>query len=135
MNFIYEVGSLTSPEYINLLKSVGWKLGSNLNLDSVDVALQNTSYTIVVRSSKGEAIAAGRVFSDDLTMTFIPDILVKPEYQRQGHGKKIVEMIKSRFGHTIFFFGSQQESFFEKLDFKKAMPSFTGRFSANSFFD
>ena len=91
----------------------------------------------MIRDSSGKAIAAGRVFSDDLTMTFIPDLWVRPEFQGSGVGRRIVEKIKERYGHTIFYFGAQlgNEPFFEKLGFKKGMTSFTGRFQPNPFFD
>lgn len=135
MNYKFEIGTLTSTEYISLITAVGWKIGGNVNLDAVERALTVTPYIVVVRNSSGEAIAAGRAFSDDLTMTFIPDILVKPEHQRSGLGREIMEMIKSRYGHTLFYFGGQKEEFFEKLGFQKGMTSFTGRFAKNDFFD
>ena len=137
MSFTYEVGTLTGTEYVELVNSVGWKTGKNLVLSDVDKALSATSYTVVARDSKSNVVAAGRAFSDDLTMTFIPDILVRPDFQRMGLGREILGMIKARYGHTIFYFGGQpsQEEFYEKLGFKKGMTSFTGRFSPNAFFD
>ena len=137
MNFTYEVGTLKGSEYVELVKSVGWKTGKDLILSDVDKALNATSYTVVARDSRSNIVAAGRAFSDDLTMTFIPDILVRPDFQRMGLGREILGMIKGRYGHTIFYFGGQpsQEEFYEKLGFKKGMTSFTGRFSPNAFFD
>ena len=137
MSFTYEVGTLTGSEYVELIKSVGWKIGKDLILRDVDKALSTTSLIVVVRDSKSNVVAAGRAFSDDLTMTFIPDILVRPDFQRMGLGSVILSMIKARYGHTIFYFGGQpsQEEFYEKLGFKKGMTSFTGRFSPNAFFD
>jgi GNAT superfamily N-acetyltransferase len=133
--FKFETGTLTPHEYVTLVRSVGWKIGANVNLAEVEKALKATPYIVVVRNLNGEAVAAGRAFSDDLTMTFIPDIFVKPEHQRAGLGREIMEMIKTRYGHTLFYFGGQKEEFFEKLGFTKGMTSFTGRFAKNSFFD
>ena len=137
MSFTYEVGTLTGSEYVELIKSVGWKIGKDLILRDVDKALSTTSLIVVVRDSKSNVVAAGRAFSDDLTMTFISDILVRPDFQRMGLGSVILSMIKARYGHTIFYFGGQpsQEEFYEKLGFKKGMTSFTGSFSPNAFFD
>ena len=119
MNFTFEAGTLKGSEYVELVKSVGWKTGKDLILSDVDKALNATSYVVVARDSKGFVAAAGRAFSDDLTMTFIPDILVKPDFQRMGLGREILGMIKARYGHTIFYFGGQpsQEEFYEKLGF------------------
>jgi GNAT superfamily N-acetyltransferase len=135
LKFKIETGTLTPTEYVTLVTSVGWKIGKNIDLEAVERALAATPYVVVVRDSNGEAVAAGRAFSDDVTMTFIPDIFVKPEHQRAGLGREIMEMIKTRYGHTLFYFGGQKEEFFEKLGFAKGMTSFTGRFAKNSFFD
>ena len=137
MSFTYEIGTLAGSEYVELVKSVGWKTGKDLILNDVDKALSATSYIVVARDSNGTVAAAGRAFSDNLTMTFIPDILVRPDFQRLGLGREILEMIKARFGHTVFYFGGQadQEEFYTKLGFKKGVTTFTGRFSPNAFFD
>ena len=137
MSFTYEIGTLAGSEYVELVKSVGWKTGKDLILNDVDKALVATSFIVVARDSNGTVTAAGRAFSDNLTMTFIPDILVRPDFQRLGLEREILEMIKDRFGHTVFYFGGQvdQEEFYTKLRFKKGMTSFTGRFSPNAFFD
>lgn len=131
-----EIGTLTAEEFIELSKSVGWGSDRKYEMSKVTQALLDTSFTIKVLSNDGEVMACGRAFSDDLLMTFIPDIFVKPEHQKKGIGALIITKMKERYGHTLFFFGAQpgKEEFYEKLGFKKGMQSYTGSFTKNPYF-
>lgn len=125
-----ETGTLTAEEFLKLSKSVGWGADRKYELSKVTQAIKETSYTVKVLNAEGQTIGCGRAFSDDLFMTFIPDIFVTPEYQKQGIGTMIMENIKERYAHTIFYFGAQpgKESFYEALGFKKGLQSYTGCF-------
>lgn len=129
--WIVEENSLTAEEFIELSQAVGWGVHRVYDMTKVQKALADTTYTVVVRDSNRRILACARVFSDDLLMTFIPDIFVRPENQKNGLGKTLIEKLKEKYGHTRFFFGSQPENevFFEKLGFEKSIQSYTGRFS------
>lgn len=131
--FILETGTLTAEEFIHLCRAVGWGNDRGFDLSKVVKAIADTSFTVKVKNEKGETVACGRAFSDDLFMTFIPDIFVHPKFQRHGLGTMIMEAIKGKYGHTIFYFGAQpgKESFYENLGFKKGMQSYTGTFKKN----
>lgn len=132
-----EIGTLTPDEFIQLSKDVGWGADRNYDMNQVTKALETTSFKVKIVTPDGKAVACGRAFSDDLLMTFIPDIFVHPNHQRKGFGKMIMEAIMERYGHTIFYFGAQpgKESFYENLGFKKGMQSYTGNFKKNPYFD
>ena len=121
---------IVPEEFIDLSKSVGWGANKNWNLDEVQNALNKTALVVTIRNEKGKLIGCGRVLSDGLLFTTIPDIFVRPEYQRQGIGTMIMEVIKEHFRHTPIFFGSQSgnETFFEKLGFEKGIQSYQGKF-------
>lgn len=128
-----EINTLTAIEFIELSKAVGWGVERNYDMSKVSQALEVTSLSVVIRDHEGKALGCGRVFSDDLFMSFIPDIFIRPEYQKCGFGKLIIEKMKERYGHTGFFFGAQpgNEPFFEKLGFQKSMQSYAGQFKKN----
>jgi GNAT superfamily N-acetyltransferase len=137
MKYILETGALTAEEFIQLSKDVGWGPDRQYEMKKVEKALQDSSFTVRVRTSEGKTVACGRAFSDDLLMTFIPDIFVHPDHQRHGLGSLIMEAFKEKYGHTTFFFGAQpgKESFYENLGFRKGMQSYTGSFRKNPYFD
>lgn len=134
--FLLEINSLSAEEFIELSKAVGWGTNRIYDMKKVTQALRDTSLCVVVRDGSGEAVGCGRAFSDDLLMTFIPDIFVHPNHQKKGIGHMILAKIKDRYGHTAFFFGSQpgNESFFEKLGFEKSLQSYGGRFKKNPYY-
>lgn len=116
---------LTPEEFIELSKSVGWGVNRIYDMKKVKKALENTIYTVTIRKD-GLLIGCGRALSDDLLLTTVPDIWVRPEFQKQGLGKILMKKIIKRFEHTKIFFGSQpgNEKFFEKLGFKKDLQSY-----------
>ena len=122
MSFTYEVGTLKGSEYVELVKSVGWKTGKDLILSDVDKALNATSYVVVARDSKGFVAAAGRAFSDNLTMTFIPDILVKPEIVSMVLNANL--MISPKMNRTQVYLLIYQRS----CSMKRGMLVFTNSF-------
>ena len=134
--WIIEVNTLTPNEFIKLSKAVGWGVQREYKMPKVLEVLNDTHLKVVVRDENGQAIGCGRAFSDDLLMTFIPDIFVLPEFQKKGVGQLIVEKIKEKYGHTSFFFGAQpgNEKFFEKCGFEKSIQSYSGRFRSNPYY-
>jgi len=66
-----------------------------------------------------------RILTDGYYFGTIPEILVMPEYQNSGIGKKLMELAWEA-SPTSLFFGAQpgNEVFFEKLDFTKSMQSY-----------
>lgn len=119
--------SLTPEEFIELSKSVGWGVNRVYDMEKVAEALRNTKYIVTVRDTDGILIGCGRALSDDLLFTTIPDVFIRPEYQKQGLGRVIMEKLRDRFIHTSIFFGSQpgNEPFFEKLGFTKGLQSYS----------
>lgn len=66
-----------------------------------------------------------RVLTDGYFFGTIPEILVDPAYQKQGIGKRLMELAWEH-SPTSLFFGAQpgNEQFFEKLGFKPSLVSF-----------
>lgn len=89
-------------------------------------ALNNAFHITTVRDN-GKAIGMIRVLSDGSYANFITDVIVIPEYQRQGIGKEMmrrtVEFMKSTLepGETIILYlmsASGKEEFYKQFGFK-----------------
>jgi ribosomal protein S18 acetylase RimI-like enzyme len=68
-------------------------------------------------------IGLARGLSDDSAVFFLQDILVKPEFQRKGIGKKLLENCLERFKHVrskvlLTDDDEVQKVFYESLGFK-----------------
>ena len=82
--------SISAEEYLGLRQAVGWSV---FPLEQAEAGLQN-SHVICFRN-KEKAVALGRVIWDHGYSVLISDVIVAPEYQGQGLGRKLMEAIMS----------------------------------------
>jgi len=86
-------------------------------------ALGKTINTTVWDNDK--LVGCVRVLTDGYFFGTITEILVLPDYQKQGIGKQLMS-IAFETSPTSLFFGAQPEAvgFYEKLDYEKSIQSF-----------
>ena len=82
--------SISSDEFLEVVESVGWKTYSHKQIDK---ALRNTMY-MVKAVVNGKPAGIGRVVGDFSIVCILSDICVKPEFQGNGIGLKIVNELK-----------------------------------------
>lgn len=70
---------------------------------------------------EGRLIGAGRAVSDGVWRAAIFDVVVLPEYQRQGIGRQIVKRIvlETNVEVIMLYAAPGHEGFYEKLGFRK----------------
>ena len=86
----YEItNSLTPEEYMELRKLVGWGM---FPLEQAAEGLKN-SFILVCFRVNGKPVALGRTVSDYGYVVYIADVIVVPEYQGQGLGRKVMEYL------------------------------------------
>jgi GNAT superfamily N-acetyltransferase len=116
---------LTVEEFIYLRKSVGWgETDAKLAIKCIENALY-----IVTAIFEGKIIGLTRVSGDGGYTVLIQDVIVLPEYQNKGIGKKLMtkamEFINETYiekGQNIFvnlMSAKGRESFYEKYGFVK----------------
>ncbi|KTT87234.1 GNAT family acetyltransferase [Mammaliicoccus sciuri] len=81
-----------------LYLSVGWDLYVKNNED-MTVLLKNTCYFVTVWDND-QLVGLTRIISDDHSIAYVQDILIDPDYQGNGIGSKLLNMIKERFNHV-----------------------------------
>lgn len=114
--------AIKPQEAIDLYVAIGWGTATQYNRKSMKRALMHSSCIISVRDSGGKLIGLTRVLSDGEIHTCIADIVVHPDYRRQGVGKKMMEVVKKKYGYTGIFisaFRGKEENFFKKCGYEK----------------
>ncbi len=115
--------SFSTNEFLEMVKSVGWKTYSKLQ---VEKALKNTMY-MVKATVDGKLAGIGRVVGDYSIVCILTDICVKPEFQGHGIGLKITTELKRLIENNIAEGEKMQieltptagnETFYEKAGFK-----------------
>ena len=73
-------------------------------------------------------IGCVRILSDGYFFGTVPEVLVDPQFQRQGIGTRLMEMALEA-SPTGLFFGAQpgNEPFFEKLGYERGLQSYQRR--------
>ncbi len=125
--------SFSINEFLEMVKSVGWKTYSELQ---VKKALKNTMY--MVKATVGGKLAGiGRVVGDYSIVCILTDICVKPEFQGHGIGLKITTELKRLVENNIAEGEKMQieltptagnEAFYEKAGFKYNPDKITGMY-------
>lgn len=95
----YSIKRIPSNEDLQkLYLSVGWDVYVKNNED-MTVLLKNTCYFVTVWDND-QLVGLTRIISDDHSIAYVQDILIDPDYQGNGIGSKLLNMIKERFNHV-----------------------------------
>ncbi|MFG6325546.1 MAG: GNAT family N-acetyltransferase [Lachnospiraceae bacterium] len=81
--------SLDLETYLSLRASVGWKL---LKESQAERALKNSLLTLTAYIGD-EPVGMGRIVGDGAVICYVQDLVVKPEYQKHGVGRVIMERL------------------------------------------
>lgn len=123
--------TMTGEEYNELRLSVEWR---SITQGQAERGLEHTTFLAAVRDH-GKIVAMGRMLFDFGYTAYLGDVIVRPEYQGQGIGKKIVEELIDRTleaaheGERIMFIlgaAKDKEGFYEKLGFQRRPNEFSG---------
>ena len=125
--------SITVDEFLERVESVGWKTYTR---EQIEKALQNTMY-MVKATVNGKLAGIGRVVGDYSIVCMLTDICVKPEFQKQGIGSKIINELKRLIESGVKKDEKMQieltptagnEKFYEKAGFKYKPDKITGMY-------
>lgn len=126
----YKENALCYEDYCKLRESAMWLLFSK---EQTQKALNNSLYTVIAVKDN-QTIGMGRLIGDGMYY-MIADIVVHPNYQKQGIGTKIVSMIIEYVDRATPIGGRSsiqliaekgKETFYEKMGFKIIPHEFCG---------
>lgn len=116
--------TITIEEYNKLRASVDF---ITIRPNRAATALNNSLYTLIAMDGT-KPVGMARVVGDGGYVYFICDVIVRPEYQSNGLGRRIIETVLSWLkdqvndGETIMvnlMSAMNKEPFYEKLGFNK----------------
>ncbi|MDY0193155.1 MAG: GNAT family N-acetyltransferase [Aliarcobacter butzleri] len=102
------------------------------NTNDLKIAFGNSKYKCFVYDNQ-KLIGVGRSIADGIDVSYICDVAIHPDYQKQGLGKKIVNKLlefSEGYNKIILFTSMGKEPFYAKLGFDKmntAMAIFKNR--------
>ncbi|KYK20396.1 GCN5 family acetyltransferase [Thermoplasmatales archaeon SG8-52-2] len=87
------VTSWPENEIVNLYKSAGWWKDYYDFSKIEDMIKGSFAFAVAVIKKSDKAVGMGRVISDGVSDAYIQDLVVLPEFQDAGIGKKIVKKL------------------------------------------
>lgn len=120
MEYIVDDKKLDAFTFIAFVKQV-WQ--GNYDIEKTQCAL---SQTINITAYENEAlIGCLCILTDGYYFGTITELLVLPEYQKQGVGSKLLQLAKDNTP-TMLYFGAQPgiEKFYEKNGCKRSLQSY-----------
>lgn len=121
MNYKIDDKELSASIFIPFVNKV-WQ--GNYNMERTQSALSKT-LNITAYDDK-VLVGCLRILSDGYYFGTITELLVLPEYQKQGVGSRLLQLAKDNTP-TMLYFGSQPEAegFYEKNGCQKGLQSYT----------
>jgi N-acetylglutamate synthase-like GNAT family acetyltransferase len=116
--------TLPKPEdYWDLFQTTGWNDEYNFTPKELGNAIKNSWYSNSVYDS-GKLIGFGRVISDGVHHALIVDLIIHPDYQGRGFGRKLLDRLGNKCKEVnirdIQLFAARNKSeFYEKAGFEK----------------
>lgn len=116
--------SISIQDYKSLRKSVDFVLTTD---ERTKIALKNSLYLIAAFEGD-HVIGMARVVGDGGYTYFICDVIVRPEYQSKGLGRKLITDILDWLSHEVssgetimvnLMSAYEKEPFYEKLGFHR----------------
>lgn len=95
---IKEYNNYKQDEIIDLYKSVGW-INYTQQPEKLKKGYEN-SLCILGAYKDDELVGIIRAVGDGVTILFIQDIIVLPEYQRNGIGTQLIKTVLEKYSHV-----------------------------------
>jgi GNAT superfamily N-acetyltransferase len=126
-----ERSSVKPAEAAALYIELGWGTAKRYSPARMKRSLANCGIVVSARNGAGELIGLARALTDRALDTKILDMVVAPEYQKQGIGRAMMRRIEERTKGTTIYFETERKNFdfAKKCGYKrrKGLAVFVGK--------
>lgn len=113
--------SVKPAEAAALYMEMEWGTSARYSAVRMKRSLAHCDIVVSARNEVGELIGLARVLTDFALDTKILDMIVAPEYQKQGIGRAMIKKIATLTNGTVLYGETEQKNFgfLESCGFKK----------------
>jgi len=90
---------LELDDLLGLYGSVGWTAYTD-HPEWLQLAVEGSTHVVTEWSDDGDLIGLARAISDGHSIFYLQDILVRPDHQGQGVGRRLLDDCLERFRHV-----------------------------------
>lgn len=125
-------------ELVELYDAVGWT-AYTADPEQLEAAVLGSSRVVTARYGE-QLLGLARVVSDGVTIAYLQDVLVRPELQREGVGRQLVQAALEPFAgcrQKVLLTDDEprQRAFYESLGYREVREHGDGRLRAFVRFD
>jgi ribosomal protein S18 acetylase RimI-like enzyme len=102
----FESSKIDSSSIAELYECVGFGLAKDyLSVENFEKRFLGGGniFSVFATTITDRLVGIARVFSDDMFVTYVTEVCVHPDVQRQGVGTALVRAVVRRFQHTAIF--------------------------------
>lgn len=103
--------AVTPQEAAALYVELGWGTSAKYSAARIARSLAHCDIVVSARNGAGELVGLARALTDGVLDTKILDMIVTPEYQRQGVGITMMRKIESLARGTAIYFETERKNF------------------------
>lgn len=103
--------SVTAQEVADLYIELGWGTAKEYSPARMKRSLAQCDIVVSARNAAGELVGIGRALSDFAIDTKILDVIIVPDYQRQGLGLAMMKKIAAAAKGTSIYFETERKNF------------------------
>ncbi len=103
--------SVKPAEAAALYVELGWGTPREYSVARMKRSLAHCDIVVSARNAAGELVGIGRALSDFAIDTKILDLIIAPEYQRQGLGQAMMKRIAAAAKGTSIYFETGKKNF------------------------
>jgi len=100
-----------AAEAAALYIELGWGTAKEYSVARMKRSLAHCDIVVSARNGAGELVGIGRALSDFAIDTKILDLIIAPEYQRQGLGRAMMKKIAAAARGTSIYFETERKNF------------------------
>jgi GNAT superfamily N-acetyltransferase len=111
IRFVEKKEDIDPAEAADLYIELGWGTKKEYSAAIMKRSLERCDIVVGAKNGSDELIGVARALSDFTTTTKILDMLVAPEYWRQGIGIRMMRKIESLTRGTDIYFETERKNF------------------------
>ncbi|MDE2019084.1 MAG: GNAT family N-acetyltransferase [Patescibacteria group bacterium] len=113
--------SVSPAEAAALYVELGWGTAREYSPRRMKRSIANCHIVVSARNVAGDLVGIARAFTDGAEYTKILDMVIAPEYQRNGVGRDLMRAIEKLAKGTTLYCETERKNFpfVEKLKYKK----------------
>ena len=103
--------AVAPQEAADLYVELGWGTPREYSVARMKRSLEHCDIVVSARNEDGELVGIGRALSDFAIDTKILDLIIAPDYQRQGLGLVMMKKIAAAAKGTSIYFETERKNF------------------------